>query len=380
MTRINVCGDFFSATGYASHCRGLVRALKKLNDMTSCETQMPGDWLKMVDDLSFSILSKPVLDDSWQLLITSPLMTSFKLVEKNRGVLPFMIFEGDKAPKQWAIIANDSRVRKVLVPSVHNKEALINAGVIPEKIAIIPHGYDPLVFHEKLIPLPDIVNAQKCTFLWNKGWSKGTSDRSGFDKVLHAFSEEFGHDECVRLVAHINPVYNKAGYDIEAEITKLGLPSKEQRAELVITNSLMSENDMARFYASGDFFIGTSRAESFNLPVLEAMACGIPPLITTFGGMIDYVPENLGWRIGGVLQSPLNLDFQEKAIYEQTRWLELSIPELRNAMRAAFNLWKETPEQYQIMKNKSRNAAQSWTWNDSAQKLITLLNQLEGNA
>ena len=121
MTAINCVGDFFGITGYSAHTRGLVRALKQVNEQTTCETQMPVGWEKNVDDLSFSIVSKPADPAAWQVLITNPLVSQFKLLDNNKGVLPFMVFEGDKAPKQWVQLAK--RFRRVLVPSQHTKSS-----------------------------------------------------------------------------------------------------------------------------------------------------------------------------------------------------------------------------------------------------------------
>ena len=109
MTSVNIIGDFWGITGFASHVRGLSRALKKLNEATTVETQMPSGWEKNVDDLSFSLVSKPGDSTAWQVFITNPLMAKYKLREKNKGILPFMVFEGDKAPKQWAELGKKFR-------------------------------------------------------------------------------------------------------------------------------------------------------------------------------------------------------------------------------------------------------------------------------
>lgn len=48
---------------------------------------------------------------------------------------------------------------------------------------------------------------------------------------------------------------------------------------------------MAKLYSSADAFIFTSYKESFGLPPLEAMACGVPVVTTDCGGIRDYAVD-----------------------------------------------------------------------------------------
>jgi glycosyltransferase involved in cell wall biosynthesis len=49
-----------------------------------------------------------------------------------------------------------------------------------------------------------------------------------------------------------------------------------------------SDRELARLYCSADVFLYTSRAESFGLPGLEAMACGTPTVCTDCKGNREY--------------------------------------------------------------------------------------------
>jgi len=48
---------------------------------------------------------------------------------------------------------------------------------------------------------------------------------------------------------------------------------------------------IAKLYSSADAFIFTSYMESFGLPPLEAMACGVPVVTTDCGGIRDYAVD-----------------------------------------------------------------------------------------
>ncbi|MEP0859895.1 MAG: glycosyltransferase [Ignavibacterium sp.] len=49
---------------------------------------------------------------------------------------------------------------------------------------------------------------------------------------------------------------------------------------------------LSEFFSSLDMFVYTSINEGFGLPPLEAMAHGVPVIMTKFGGNIDYINEN----------------------------------------------------------------------------------------
>jgi len=92
------------------------------------------------------------------------------------------------------------------------------------------------------------------------------------------------------------------------EVYKLGIVGEftdEQRTFIVnntpeaVREGIMflgtvQREDMPRIINSGSFVIVPSRYESFGLPALEAMACGIPVLATTVGGLPEIIDETVG--------------------------------------------------------------------------------------
>ena len=48
-----------------------------------------------------------------------------------------------------------------------------------------------------------------------------------------------------------------------------------------------------------DCYVSPYRAEGFNLPVLEAIACGTPVIVTEGGATDDFCPDGVAYRIPG---------------------------------------------------------------------------------
>ena len=59
--------------------------------------------------------------------------------------------------------------------------------------------------------------------------------------------------------------------------------------------------DILDFYAAGDVYVSPSKEDSFGLPVLEAMACGLPVITSAAAGVSELVKDGVN---GFVLDDP----------------------------------------------------------------------------
>lgn len=115
--------------------------------------------------------------------------------------------------------------------------------------------------------------------------------------------------------------------------TDLPLP---QQTEFMLAPA---QDKIPTIYASCDYWIFSSRAEGFGLPILESMACGTPVIATKAGA----APELVG-NGGGILLKGWNAE------------------EMSAAIVAAF----ETKEKdWQKMSSLAREIASCYSWDDA---------------
>jgi UDP-glucose:(heptosyl)LPS alpha-1,3-glucosyltransferase len=93
--------------------------------------------------------------------------------------------------------------------------------------------------------------------------------------------------------------------------------------------------DVLDFYAAADVYVAPSLEDSFNLPALEAMALGLPTIVTTSAGISEWIQDGVD---GLVLQDPQNPGELAAALFKL-----LSDPEFmqrvgENAARTAATL------------------------------------------
>jgi len=79
------------------------------------------------------------------------------------------------------------------------------------------------------------------------------------------------------------------------QIEKFVLDKFRQRSDLpeiqVITKEF-TEFEMPQLFKAADAFVLPSRGEGWGMPVMEAMAMGIPAISTNCSGLVDFMNEN----------------------------------------------------------------------------------------
>ena len=87
--------------------------------------------------------------------------------------------------------------------------------------------------------------------------------------------------------------------------------------------------DVRRLYAAADILVAPSLEDSFNLPVLEAMACGLPVIVSPRAGMSEWLTHCLDAL---VLNDPENAGELAEAIRTLARRAELRKTLAENAV------------------------------------------------
>ncbi len=389
---LKIIGNFFGIDGYSSHTRQLFNALANRNDTNvKIETQLPENWLKIVNDNELDAITKEDNSKFDNLIISLPHMWKlFTGLNKNYA---YVIWEGDSVPCSWIEEFLNPKIDLIFVPSNHTKKAIektlyegwtdyltdeFNDKYLLDKIKVIPHGVDRSIFHsqqmiedaggsvtnvalkpgkEKSPPL----DAGTFKFICNKGW-RGTSwDRGGVQYLIKAFAEEFKKDEKVQLILKLNPAYIKPE-QISQAIQQLNLP--EDRAQININCDAVPFDKLPLLYNQANCFVCATRAEAFNLPGMEAMACGLPTIQTLFGGQIDYMnPDNSR----GILYDLEEV--KEDVMYEEAKWATPKIESIRENLRWAFNNQDKIKEMGKYAEEDSKQ----WTWDKSAENILSVL-------
>jgi len=357
MKGINVIGTILGGTGYDSHTRGLVNALMKFTEVKLI-TNIPAGMEIHLNDRELNAVKNTKEYDT-NLIITNP--SGWRMHSTNKVNIVYFVWEGDKIPLSFIDEILNPEIKYVIVPSKHTYDAIINTANTVEaknhkvieyfsnKLKIIPHG----VNLEKFYPMEK--PKDKFRFFANKGF-RNLEDRGGIQYLIKAFSEEFKANENIELVIKINPSYGIP--NIHEIMSKLG---NKEGAQIRFITDFIKYEDLVKIYNQCHAFVSPTRAEAFNIPCLEACACGLPVITTNFGGQTDFIDNSNGWVIGGELT-----EVKHELQYEGIKWLTPDIGALKVAMRQAFEDTRLTEEK----SSKALETAKLLTWDNSAQNLI----------
>lgn len=196
-------------------------------------------------------------------------------------IIKWGIFETDSLPDDY--ISYLKRSHLIWVPSQWAKTVLISHGLNSDHIQIVHEGVNPDIYHPYCRPQSSTSDIFRFFMCGKK------ETRKGFDELLEGFQIAFGGDETTEL--HLKADYFWGGQakaeakqdELSRQIDGLGL------SNVVPVSGALSTSDMALLYNNYDAMIFPSRAEGWGLPLIEAIACGLPVISTYYSGHSEYL-------------------------------------------------------------------------------------------
>lgn len=219
-------------------------------------------------------------------------------------------------PQSWVDGCNS--MDEVWVPASFNVETFASSGVrVP--VRVMPLGVDTDYFNPQIRgfrPSP------RLTFLSVFEWG----ERKAPEVLLRAWADEFKPTDDVLLLLS---VFNRdPQVDVEAEVARLRLP--DSAPIVLMVNPEFAGYQMGALYRSADCFVLPTRGEGWGMPVLEAMACGLPAIATDWGGPADFLHEDVGYPLA--VRSLVDAEAR-CPYYEGFQWADPDPDHLRALMR-----------------------------------------------
>ena len=255
---------------------------------------------------------------------------------------------------------------QVWVPSKWQAKITEKQGIQPNKIKVIPEGVDSSVFYPEDLKYED----DKFRFLIFGRWD----DRKSIRELIEAFKNVFGQSKKVELVISVDNIYSVDGmksteerlnfYNIDTSNIKiLHFPSKEE---------------YVNYLKRGHVFLSCSRSEGWNLPLIEAMACGIPSLYSDCSGQLEFA-EGKGIPVKIKQEQPSSKSTNTFSTLSNSacgNWYEPDFKDLENKILEVYN-------NYSYYKaaalNDSVAIRSEFSWGDAALKASKAIEEFSRN-
>lgn len=186
----------------------------------------------------------------------------------------FPIFELDKFSDHEK--HHLSNVDALFVPTQWAKYIIEENGInVPTYV--VPLGVDGTVFYER----KNVRRPSEYTFL-NVG---KLEIRKGHDILCELFNEAFEEEDNVQLLV----AFDNLGLGPEEHQEWMKKYKESPLGNKIdFVHRLQTQNDMAALLSSVDCLVQPSRAEGWNLPLLEAMACNRPVITTNYSAHTEF--------------------------------------------------------------------------------------------
>jgi glycosyltransferase involved in cell wall biosynthesis len=348
---VHAIGWFEGRYGYNVHTRNLFEAASRLLPVVASPMKM----LEGPQDADKAIMR--ALSDAGRPVVSIALIYGMlaDVLDGAAGTrIAYTVWESTKLPDSW--FEPLGHADRIWTATAWGKRVFVANGFEADRIDVVPEGVDPILFNPDIPPSGALPPDGTFRFLAVGRWEA----RKGIPDLVKAFDEEFGDADPVQLVlAGLDA--NQPGFDLRGELRALRLRRPDR---LKIIPTVRGHDTFASLYTACDAFVAPTRAEGWGLPIIEAMACGLPTITTGYSGPTEFIGEH-AWRIDHRLV-PVDVPFFERADGDLGLWAEPDWRHLRHLMRGVM----ADPETARARGLAgSRHVRNHFSWDRAAERL-----------
>lgn len=198
---------------------------------------------------------------------------------KGKFKIAYNVWESTRQPQHFfdCLLKFD----QLWVPSEWQKQVSIEQGYPEDKVFVVPEAVESKMFFpdKNKIVLPEYNDNHFKFLLFGRfDYRKSTKE------IIQTFLKTFNKSEPVDLICSIeNPYSVDSLKTTDERLEAYGL--KDSRIKIL---KFPPREDYINYLKNGHVFLSCARSEGWNLPLIEALACGIPCIYSGWGAQLQF--------------------------------------------------------------------------------------------
>ena len=193
--------------------------------------------------------------------------------------IAYNVWESTLQPENYfnALLKYD----QLWVPTEWQRQCSINQGYPAERVFVVPEAVDgkmfnPAPFNNDLEPYKD----NRFKFIIFGRWDYRKSTR----EIIDTFIKTFKKEEPVDLIISVDNPYAVDG----CETTEQRLKEYKLEDDRIKILHFLGRKEYVDYLRNGHVFLSCARSEGWNLPLIEALACGTPSIYSDWGAQLEF--------------------------------------------------------------------------------------------
>lgn len=179
--------------------------------------------------------------------------------------IAYNVWESTLQPEQF--FNRLKEYNQIWVPSKWQAECTIAQGMPAEKVKVVPEGVDVDTFYPESPQTTLDYTDGRFKFILFGRWEY----RKSTQEIIETFLNEFTPEDPVDLILSADNQFASDGFkSTEERLTHFGFTD-----ERIKVKHFVSREDYITYMKNGHVFLSCARSEGWNLPLIEAMACGM---------------------------------------------------------------------------------------------------------
>jgi len=277
--------------------------------------------------------------------------------------IQWVVFESTRIPD--AIRPAIQGADQVWVPSAWGHSVLVAHGIDADRIRIVPEGVDGARFHAH--GRRPRTAARPLRFLTVGKYEQ----RKGIDQIIEAFAQVYANQPHAELVIKSNYFTNhRQKHDaLHGKISDLGLNN------VTLLWGEMTSAQLADLYRACDVFVLPTRAEGWGLPLIEAVAAGMPIITTMHSGHMEFL-QHVTDSVLPLAHVMTAIDCPEYCSYypaPDNDWGVWARPDVASLVTCMQQALQQEHRLYDRAQRNSKIIRERFSWSQSAEQALACM-------